>query len=503
MEIEYIVVQAGGRGSRLGHLTDNKPKALVPVNNLPILFHLFRLFPKKRFIIIGDYKADVLKRYLSSFANVNYLVVETGQEKGTCAGITSALKCVPEDTPFMLIWSDLILEQGFHFPEQTGNFVGLSKVFTCRWSYENGQFEEKPSDKQGVAGLFLFEKKDLLKEINSSGEFVKWLQSKQMKFQEFPLYGIKEYGILKEYEKIATQKCRPFNEIIVQENKIIKRGIDEQGKLLAVRERDWYKKASLLGVTQIPKIYELEPLVLERINGKNVFEYELSHEEKSKVLKRIISSLKKLHEKEKIEVDYFSLKEAYYTKTIDRLEKIRNLVPMANQEKIKINGRECRNIYFYENELEKMLEKIPTRYFCFIHGDCTFSNLLLDNEMNPVFIDPRGYFGFTQYYGDPLYDWAKLYYSIVGNYDKFNRKQFHLQFIQEEVKLSIESNEWEDMESEFFDLLKDEITRYNIKLLHAVIWLSLTTYAWEDYDSICAAFYNGLYYLEECFEKEL
>ena len=55
--------------------------------------------------------------------------------------------------------------------------------------------------------------------------------------------------------------------------------------------------------------------------------------------------------------------------------------------------------------------------------------------------------------------------SIVGNYDKFNRKQFHLQFIQEEVKLSIESNEWEDMESEFFDLLKDEITRYNIKLL--------------------------------------
>ena len=59
------------------------------------------------------------------------------------------------------------------------------------------------------------------------------------------------------------------------------------------------------------------------------------------------------------------------------------------------------------------------------------------------------------------------------------------------------------MESKFFDLLKDEITRYNIKLLHAVIWLSLTTYAWEDYDSICAAFYNGLYYLEECFEKEL
>jgi hypothetical protein len=36
-----------------------------------------------------------------------------------------------------------------------------------------------------------------------------------------------------------------------------------------------------------------------------------------------------------------------------------------------------------------------------------------------------------------------------------------------------------------------------MKILLAVFWLSLTTYAWEDYDSICGAFYNGLYYLEE------
>ena len=29
-------------------------------------------------------------------------------------------------------------------------------------------------------------------------------------------------------------------------------------------------------------------------------------------------------------------------------------------------------------------------------------------------------------YGDELYDWAKLYYSIVGNYDRFNLKDFRL-----------------------------------------------------------------------------
>ena len=33
MNPEYIIVQAGGRGARMGHLTENVPKALVPVEN--------------------------------------------------------------------------------------------------------------------------------------------------------------------------------------------------------------------------------------------------------------------------------------------------------------------------------------------------------------------------------------------------------------------------------------------------------------------------------------
>lgn len=47
------------------------------------------------------------------------------------------------------------------------------------------------------------------------------------------------------------------------------------------------------------------------------------------------------------------------------------------------------------------------------------------------------------------------------------------------------------MSDYFFDLLPN-VKKEKIKMLHGIIWLSLTTYAWEDYDSICAAFYNGL-----------
>ena len=54
MTVDHIIVQAGGRGARLEHLTANKPKALVPADNLPMLFHLFRKFKDKRFVIVAD-----------------------------------------------------------------------------------------------------------------------------------------------------------------------------------------------------------------------------------------------------------------------------------------------------------------------------------------------------------------------------------------------------------------------------------------------------------------
>lgn len=47
MKVEYVIVQAGGKGTRMEYLTRNKPKALVPVNNLPMIFHLFHKYPRK------------------------------------------------------------------------------------------------------------------------------------------------------------------------------------------------------------------------------------------------------------------------------------------------------------------------------------------------------------------------------------------------------------------------------------------------------------------------
>ncbi|RRJ62286.1 nucleoside-diphosphate-sugar pyrophosphorylase [Paenibacillus oralis] len=497
MNCDYIIVQAGGKGTRLEHLTINKPKCLVPINNLPMLFHLFRKFPDKKYIIIGDYKYDVLREYLKVFADIQYILINSQGRHGTLSGISDSLKLIPNNKPFMLIWSDLVLSEEFILPE-SGDYIGISKDFRCRWKYENHQFQEEPSEEHGVAGLFVFSNKQMLGDVPEEGEFVRWLGGKSIIFKELPLYKSKEYGLLSEYKKLEVPKCRPFNQLIIAGDRVTKIGIDQQGQHLARKEKAWYQLIEQVGYTSVPKIYSYEPFTMEKIKGQNIYEYkELPFEQKKSILENIIMEIKKLHSLGKQETDYFSMKEAYITKTFDRLSQVRDLIPFANQDYIVINGRKCKNVYFYQNKLEERLSQLEATEFRLLHGDCTFSNLMLDEHHRPILLDPRGYFGFTKYYGDAAYDWAKLYYSLVGNYDQFNIKNFNLSFVEGEVELRIASNGWEALEAQFFKLLGNEVTERQIKLIHAVIWLSLTTYAWEDYDSICGAFYNGLYYLEE------
>lgn len=501
--MDYIIVQAGGKGSRMGSLTLNKPKALVPIDNKPILFHLFDKFKDKKFIIIGDYKYEVLEKYLKAFATVDYTLVDARGYSGTCSGISKALEIIPSNSRFMLIWCDLVLSDEHVVPEK-GNIIGISKGFKCRWSYIDDSLIEKPSEEYGVAGYFVFDNKKYIEDVPLDGEFVKWLQTKNIKFNTCNLYNTYEYGTYDSCENKITSKHRSFNSIVIDENGLYKIPINDKGIELAEKEINWYKAVSNIKGLSIPKIYSYSPLHMSLINGKCIYEYDnLNYEEKLKILTDIVNSLKLLHNHSSIKSEEYSYIDTYINKTFNRLDKVYDLVPFAKNEYIKINGKICRNIFYNKDLVSELVMKYFPSEFKFIHGDCTFSNIMLENN-KPVLIDPRGYFGDKLLYGDAAYDWAKLYYSLYSDYDQFNLKRFSLNidYDTNSVLYSVESNGWKDLEKDFFELVGSEINKKQMRLFLALIWLSLTTYIWENYDSICAAFYIGTYYLEEVLESD-
>lgn len=481
----------------MGKYTWNKPKALVSVGGLPMLLRVFKTFAGANFIVIADYRYEVIRDYLLTFGTGYKYTLVRAENVGTCAGIRSALTYVPDGEPFVLTWSDLYFTEDFrpHFTPGK-NYLGISKHFRCRWSYIDGRFVEEPSYENGVAGFFVFAGKHLIEDVPDSGEFVKYLGEKQsIEFVRFELDGVKEFGTLEEYEEFLSSKgvSRPFNLVRFADGYVEKIPVDQKGRELAELEVNWYRFVSQKGYQNIPKVIDLEPLKLEKINGRHPFELEPS----MRTVEAIIDALQKLHNlAPQIPADSLSLDREYFIKTFERLNQVFPLIPHAWRSEIVINGLPCPNPYFLKDEILHELRKHFPSTFRVIHGDPTFSNTLVDTEGKAYFIDPRGYFGYTKIFGDVDYDFAKVFYSLSGNYDKFNRKKFELRINETDVELTIESSGYEKFEKQFFEVVGED-REQKLKLLHAIIWLSLTTYAWDDYDMICGAFYNGTLKLRE------
>ena len=236
---------------------------------------------------------------------------------------------------------------------------------------------------------------------------------------------------------------------------------------------------------------------MERIDGTNIFQAKLSEAQKEKITDNLISSVNKMHDYEYIKADKDDLIKEYYTKTIDRLNSIKNCIPFALDEYITINGEKLKNPIAFQDDFKKAVEeKLLDTVFCPIHGDCTLTNTMVDKNNDIYFIDARGYFGSHDVLGDIRYDWAKLYYSMSGNFDRFNVKEFKIEIKENSVDFEIKSNGWENLTQKVLDNMKNCKVE-DIKFIHAIIWLSLASHCFEDYDSMCLAFYNGVELIKE------
>ena len=498
-----VIIQAGGVGSRLRHFTWNKPKCLVSYDGKPVLYHLFDVLEGSNFHIIADYQINKIKKYFLISPPKNKYKIYRTKDKGTCAGIKNVLKNIETNREIIIIWSDLIIRN--IPPLKKSPTIFTTSSFMCRWSIQNKKIQEKPSFKKGIPGIFYFKNKKKLQKIPFSGEFVKWYSKNIKTFHELESNNLKELGDFSTLENSYNQigYGRYFNKINISNKFVEKKSIDSNFHHLIKKEQKWYSEVSKLGFNDVPKIFSEYPYKMEKVNGKHVFEIkQLDKNKIEKILENLFLSLETLHNKAEIISNKNDIENVYISKTLNRLKSVSKIIPnYSTAETFTINGVKCKN-YLHKkniNVFNKIKNLLHSEKFTPVHGDPTFSNIIIKKNLKPIFIDPRGYFSNeASIYGDPLYDYSKIYYSLVGNYDSFNRRKFKLYINNLSIEIMMDNIYPDGSKYIFESNLKYKIKE--IKLIHALIWLSLSGYVKDDIDSILASFYNGLYWMNKALD---
>ncbi len=121
-----VVVLCAGEGKRLLSLGKDKPKAMLEINNQPVISHVLKYWMDvaNKFIFIVGYKKESIISYLDSQElRAEYHFVE--QKKP--AGIADAVNCAGEfiDDDFIVVLGDCICNGYFEIPEDFKQGVGV------------------------------------------------------------------------------------------------------------------------------------------------------------------------------------------------------------------------------------------------------------------------------------------------------------------------------------------------------------------------------------------
>ena len=502
--IRHVIVQAGGKGTRLEHYCWNKPKCLVPINGATLLYSLFSKFDSEtEFIVIGNHHFDVIKRVITTFPPQHRVHLVRGDKSGTIDGLKDAINLLPNDiTPFLLVWSDISFEerpQMIMDAQDNVLTVGVTHSFPCRWRMgPNHALEERTTPSEGVFGLFKIPDRTWLSGLpNEGGEFVRWLSQSKLPIRREYFDRVNEYGTLEALHSCWAESsyCRFFNEVSFQGDTVVKKAKLDTHESLIADELAWYRYVQMRGYNNIPRVLGSAPLTLERVAGRHPFELPPNYKNRRQILELIFDAISRLHAlSPAIQANQNDSQKVYLEKTLKRLINFSLLVPeYAAMTIIHVNGFPCRNPLHPKNRswLDGMVTAVLPTEFTVIHGDPTFSNTLITDAGEVRFIDPRGRFGESSIFGDPIYDWAKLYYSVVGGYDQFNRRQFLLSLEGKNVEVSIRNSGWAHL-SGLFEARFNHAELRKIKILHGLIWLGLSGYVQDDYDSILGSFFKGI-----------
>ena len=428
-----VLILSAGIGSRLGELTKNINKAMLPINNKAIISHIIEKFPKEyEFIVTLGYKGEELKEYCElTHPNHKFQFVTIDNIEGNGSGPGySALQCKQYlQRPFYFVTADCIVDS--KIPHLDGNWLGVyptgypEKYSTVKidehdtildltgknnngydnafiglasiWDYSIFWGELESNIKQGeIVSAF----ETVSKYSNFKAKHLKWLDTGNID----DLNRTKEH-----FRDNPLSLYKVTDEITYKNEKFIK--FNPNTDFI----KNKAKRASILdnlipsGFTNTKYFigYKWEP-------GGTLYNYDSLE---------LYTSFLDFYKKVLSKADMYSdskeiFHEFYNNKTEQRKQKfINRFGPHYYTQSFNINGTTY-------NSLDKIWSLIDINQlssnpsYTLFHGDLQFDNIIYDPEINKfIYIDWRESFGGSTKGGDVYYDLAKLYGGCIIPYN--------------------------------------------------------------------------------------
>ena len=507
-----VLIPSAGIGSRLFKETKNLNKALVQIDNKPIISHIIEKFPKScQFIIPVGYKGSDLIDYLRIAHSELDLVVKTidpfdGDGSGLGYTISQVLNYI--NKPFVFTSCDTIVKN--KIPEPNKNWIGYSKV-TNSSDYRTLDIEENKwislneklaSDSKnayiGLAGINDYEKFKSLSIENYDEFFIKgesYSIAQMIKSFEAIEFEWRDTGNVADLNKTRKEftisSKNKFNvlekeneKIWFVNNKVIKFSTDK--KFIADR------------VARQKILKDITPTITN--TSKHMYSYSFTEGEilseciDSDIFKKLMKKLDSFWKKFDMDPGQYnafvnSCNEFYKDKTYLRVEQFISLYPYSDKELI-LNKNKIEGPFDVLESInwEYLSKGSPTNF----HGDLHFENILLTKNEDFLFLDWRQNFNGLISYGDVYYDLAKLLHGILLPHPVVVDGKYKISESENEINIEIELSE---KNKEIFKLFKEwcDENGYDfakIRLLCSLIYMNIAPLHHHPYSRFL--FYYGI-----------
>jgi glucose-1-phosphate cytidylyltransferase len=223
-----VVILCGGQGTRLREETEFKPKPLVEVGGMPILWHIMKHYSHygfNDFVLCLGYKGRMIKEYFMDYdwdsfdftmnlkekerhyhlsheiEDWTITFANTGERTMTAGRVKAIQKYIPEKDDFFLLTygdgvSDVDIRKLIEFHRKMGKMVTITGIHpTSKYGIvklNNGlevlDFAEKPPMDDFISGGFLVVDKRFFQHINEDGMFESTVLPQLAKENQVALY---------------------------------------------------------------------------------------------------------------------------------------------------------------------------------------------------------------------------------------------------------------------------------------------------------------------------